>query len=184
MTAVLNEDIFGLIYSQTFDFDTLRSTAAATTIDEQHPLRDVVLRRLLQLPLHLSSKNLEDSKALIDHLVHNSAHAELVRDIVVTLGPSRKSIAEDEKFGRGANPEDLKQAERAETLVELLPNLLRLTENLQRLDWCRSPLPNKEVLKELSEHSRVTYVSLDCSVESITPNFQAETLDVPDLTAK
>ena len=146
MTTVLNADIIGLIYSQTFDFDTLRSTAAATTIDEQHPLRDVILRRLLQLPLPLSSENLEDSKALIDHLVHNPVYAELVRDIAVTLGPSQKSIAEDANLGRGAYTEDFEQAERAEALVELLPKLLRCTKNLRHLDWSRSPLPN-EILK-------------------------------------
>ena len=184
MTVALNEDTFTLIYSYIFDFEVLRATATAVVINEQHPLRSVTFRRLLQLPLRLSSENLGDSKALIDHLVRNAAHAELVQDITVVLGPSRKSIAEHERFGEEVLPKDLEQAERAEALVALLPELLKVTRNLQHLDWSRSPPPSNEALKELSEHSLITDLSLDCSVESWFVPDPSEPLEVHDTTAK
>jgi hypothetical protein len=184
MTATLNEDTLTLIYSNAFDFTDLRTAATAIATEKQHPLRDVVLRRLLQLPLRLSSENLDDSKALIDHLSQNPRYAELVREITVILGPSRKYIAEHQLYGGRADPEDPKRAERAEELVGQLPKLLRRTVNLQRLDWSRSPLPSKEVLVELSEHSRVTHVSLDCSVESDFLQNPADPIELPDTTIK
>lgn len=165
MTVSLNEDIFTLIYSYTFDFEVLRTTATAIATNKQHPLHRVVLRRLLQLPLRLSSENLRDSKALIDHFVHNSTHVGLIRDIVIVLGPSRKSIAEHERFREIIRYEDRERAERAEDLVELLPELLRRTEYLQRLDWFKYPPPNREILKALSKRSLINHLSLDCSVE-------------------
>ena len=184
MTATLNEDILTLIYSHILDFEVLRVTAIAVAIDKQHPLRNVILRRLLQLPLHLSSENLDDSKALIDHLVRKTTPADLVQDIAIALGPSRKSIAERERFGVEVLPENLEQAERAEALVALLPELLNRTRNLQRLDWSRSPPPSKEILKELSEHSLITDLSLDCSAESsFVPN-PSRPLEVHDTTAR
>lgn len=184
MCVALNEDIFTLIYSHVFDFEILRATAIAVVISKQHPLRNILLRRLLQLPLCLSSGGLGSSKALIHYLVRKPAHASLVRNLAVTLGPSRKTIAEHERFGEEAVPEDLEQAEKAEALVTLLPELLRHTENLQRLDWSRSPPPSRETLKELSEHSRITHLSLDCSVESCFIPDPSEPLEVLDTTAK
>ena len=184
MTVALNEDIFTLIYSHIFDFKLLRTAATAVAISKQHPLRNVVLRRVLQLPLHLSSEDLHDSKALIDHLVRRTAHAELVRDIAILLGPSRKTIAEHERFGEEVLPEDLEQAERAEALVAFLPELLRRTENLQSLDWSRSPPPSRETLKVLSECSLITHISLDCSVESCFIPDPSKPLEVPDTAAK
>lgn len=184
MTIALNEDIFTLIYSHTFCFEVLRATAAAVAINKRHPLRNVILRRVLQLPLFLSSESLDESKALINHLVRKATHADLVRDVTVVLGPSRKSIAEHERYGEEVLPEDLEQAERAEALVALLPGLLKHTRNLQHLDWSRSPPPNEETLKELSEHSLITDLSLDCSVKSsFIPN-PPEPLEVHDTTAK
>lgn len=184
MTVALNEDIFTLIYSHIFDFEVLRASATAVATDGQHPLRNVILRRLLQLPLRLSSESLDDSKALIDHLVRKATHADLVRDVTVVLGPSRKSIAEHERYGEEVLPEDLEQAERAEALVALLPELLKHTGNLQHLDWSRSPPPSEETLKELSEHSLITDLSLDCSVESCFIPDPSEPLEVHDTTAK
>ncbi|KAF9648602.1 hypothetical protein BDM02DRAFT_2236310 [Thelephora ganbajun] len=184
MTTALNEDIFTLIYSHVFDFEVLRTAATAIATTNQHPLRNVILHRLLQLPLRLSSENLDDSKALIDHFVRTVTHADLVQDIAIVLGPSRKTIAEHERFGEEALPEHLEQAERAEALVESLPDLLRLTENLQRLDWSRSPPPSREILKELSEHSLITSLSLDCSVDSHFFPDPSRPLEVPDTTAK
>ena len=184
MTAILNEDILDLIYSHTFDFEDLRTTATAVAINKHHPLRGIVLHRLLQLPLRLSSEDLEDSTALIDHFVRNAARADLIREIAIILGPSRKAIAESGRFGRGTRPEDVRQAERAEALVESLPELLRRTGNLQRLDWTKSPPPSKETLKVLFEHSRVTHVSFDCSVGSIILPDPSEPLDVPDAVTK
>jgi len=184
MIVALNEDIFTLIYSHIFDFKVLRTAATAVAISNQHPLRNVVLRRLLQLPLRLSSEDLHDSRALVDHLVQRTAHADLVRDIAIVLGPSRKTIAEHERFGEEALPEDLEQAERAEALVAFLPELLRRTENLQRLDWSRSPPPSKQTLKELSERSHLTHLSLDCSVESYFIPNPSKPLEVPDTAAK
>ena len=184
MTVTLNEDIFTLIYSHVFDFEGLRATATAVSIHKQHPLRNVILRRLLQLPLRLSSESLDDSKALIEYLVRKATSADLVQDIGIVLGPSRKSIAEHERFGEEALPEDLEQAERAEALVALLPELLNRTRNLQHLDWSRSPPPSKEILKELSEHSLITNLSLDCSVESCFVPDPSRPLEVHDTTAK
>lgn len=94
MTATLNEDVFPLIYSHVFDFDVLRTTATALATNKLHPLRDVVLRRFLQLPLHLSSDNLDDSETLINYFVLNDARANLLRDIVIVLGLPLKAIAE------------------------------------------------------------------------------------------
>lgn len=184
MTVALNEDIFTLIYSHIFDFEVLRTTAVAVAVSKQHPLRNVALRRILQLPLRLSSEDLNDSKALIDHLIRKPAHADLVKNLTIVLGPSRKTIAEHERFGEEVLPADLEQAERAEALVILLPELLKCTENLQHLDWSRSPPPSREVLKELSEHSRITHLSLDCSVESYFVPDPSKPLEVPDTTAK
>ena len=184
MTVALNEDIFTLIYSHIFDFEVLRFTTIAVAISKQHPLRNVTLRRILQLPLRLSSEDSNGSKALIDHLVRKPAHADFVRNLTIVLGPSRKTIAEQERFGQEVLPEDLEQAERAEALVTLLPELLRCTENLQCLDWSRSPPPSRETLKELSEHSRITHLSLDCSVESCFIPDPSNPLEVPDTTAK
>ena len=167
MTTALNEDIFALIFSHTSDFEVLRSMATAIGTSNQHPLRSVVLRRLLQSPYRLSSDNLEDSKALINHFVHNVEHTDLVRDIAITLGPSRKSIVEDQQFRPTNCAEDLKKAERAEELVKLLPELLKLTKNLQRLDWSKFPPPNRETFEELSKHSTFTHLSIDCSAESM-----------------
>ena len=144
MTVTLNGDIFTLIYSHVFDFEVLHDTTNALAISKRHPLRNVILRRLLQLPLYLSSEDLDDSKALINLLIRKPAHPNLVRDVVIVLGPSRKTIAEHDRFGEGALPEDREQAERAEALVALLPELLRRTENLQSLDWSRSPPPSRE----------------------------------------
>ena len=166
MTTTLNGDIFTLIYSHISDFEVLWTAATAIAISKQHPLRDVVLRRLLQLPLRLSSDDLDNAKALIDHLVHNAAHADLVRDMAIVLGPSREFIAERERFGEVVLPGDLNQAEKSEALVALLPELLKHTKNLQRLDWFKSPPPNEKTLEELSEHSILTHLSLDCSVNS------------------
>ena len=184
MTVALNEDIFTLIYSYVFDFEVLRTTTIAVVISKQHPLRNVTLRRILQLPLRLSSEDLNDSKALIDYLVRKPAHADLVRNLTIVLGPSRKTIAEHERFGEEVLPEDLEQAERAEALVALLPELLRRTENLQCLDWFRSPPPSREVLEGLVEHTRITHLSLDCSVESCFIPDPFKPLEVPDTTAK
>jgi hypothetical protein len=170
MTLTLNEDIFTLIYSHTFDFEVLRSAAIATATNKRHPLRSVVLRRLLQLPLRLSSGNLKDSKTLIDHFVRNPAHAYLVRDIAIVLGPSRTTLADHQRFYGNIRHEDLEEAEKAEALVELLPELLRRTENLRRLDWSKHPLPNKETLKGLSELSIIIHLSLDCSATSDLPD--------------
>ncbi|KAF9792867.1 hypothetical protein BJ322DRAFT_80802 [Thelephora terrestris] len=167
MAATLNEDILTLIFSHTFDFNVLRTTAAAIGIKNQHPLHRVVLRRFLQLPLCLSSENLEDSEALINHFVHNAEHANLVRDIVIVLGPSRKYIAEHRELRNAHLPEDSKQPERAEALVKLLPELLKHTKNLQYLDWSKSPPPNRETFEELTEHSSITHLSLDCSEQSL-----------------
>jgi len=184
MTATLNEDIFTLIYSYIYDFEVLRATATAVAVVKEHALRNVIVRRLLRLPLSLSSKSLDDSKALIDHLVRKPAHAGLVRDIAVILGPSRKTIAEGERYGKNVLPEDFEEVERAETLVALLPELLKRTGNLQRLDWFKSPPPSRETLRELSEHSLITHLSLDCSVESPLFPDPSNPLDVPDTTAK
>jgi len=184
MTITLNEDIFTLIYSHIFDFEVFRTTAIAVAIGKQHPLRNVTLRRILQLPLRLSSEELNDSKALINHLVREPTHADLVRNLAIVLGPSRKTIAEHERFGEEVLPEDLEQAERAESLVTLLPELLRCTRNLQCLDWSKSPPPSSETLKELSEHSRITHLSLDCSVESCFVPDPSKPLEVPDTAAK
>jgi len=184
MTVALNEDIFTLIYSHIFDFEVLRATATAVAIDKQHPLRNVILRRLLQSPLHISSENLDDSKALIEYLVRKATLADLVRDIAIVLGPSRKSIAERERFGEEALPGDLEQAERAEALVALLPELLNHTRNLQQLDWSRFPPPSKEILRELSHRSLLTDLSLDCSVESYFVPDPSKPLEVHDTAAK
>ena len=184
MTVALNEDIFTLIYSHIFDFEIFRATATAVVIDKQHPLRNVILRRLLQLPLRLSSENLDESKALIDHFVQKATHADLVRDVAVVLGPSRKYIAEHERYGEEVLPEYLEQAERAEALVALLPELLKHTGNLQHLDWSRFPPPSEEIFRELSQRSLFTDLSLDCSVESsFVPN-PSNPLEVHDTTAK
>lgn len=167
MAATLNEDILTLIFSHTFDFDVLRTTAAAIGTKNQHTLHRVVLRRFLQLPLCLPSENLEDSKALINHFVHHAEHANLVRDIVIVLGPSRKYIAEHRELRDAHLPEDSKQPERAEALVKLLPELLKHTKNLQYLNWSKSPPPNRETFEELTEHSSITHLSLDCSEQSV-----------------
>lgn len=166
MNVTLNEDIFTLIYSHTFDFEVLRITVTAISINKQHPLHNVVPRRLLQLPLRLSSETLKDSKALIDHFVHNPTHVDLVRDIAVVLGPSRKTIARNVEIWGNARPEELEKVERAEVLFGLLPGLLVRTGNLQHLDWSKYPPPNGEILKGLSEQSFTGHLSLDCSVES------------------
>ncbi|KAF9793409.1 hypothetical protein BJ322DRAFT_127112 [Thelephora terrestris] len=166
MTAILNEDILTLIFAHIFDFAVLRTAAVAIKNSNQHPLRSVVLRRLLQLPLRLSSENLEDSKALIKNLVHNVGRAQLVRDIAIVLGPSRKYIAERQEFHNARLAEDLKQAERAEALVESIPELLKQTTNVWHLDWSDSPPPNRETVEELSKNSAFTHLSLDCSAES------------------
>src|SRR5258705_130041 len=137
--TTLNEDIFTLIYSHVFDFDIFCATAIAIAAGKHHPLRNVVLRRFLQLPLCLSSKNLDDSSALIDYLVRNTACAGLVRDIKIILGPSRSRLAEFERFGQMDLFIPLQQAEKAEVLANLLPELLRHTGNLQRLDWSNYP---------------------------------------------
>lgn len=184
MTISLNEDTFTLIYSHIFDFAVLRATATAVAVNKQHPLRNVILRRLFQLPLHLSSKNLDDSRALIDYLVRETTHADLVRDIAIVLGPSRKSIAEHERFGEEVRPETLEQAERAEALVALLPKLLKRTGNLQRLDWSKSPPPSQETLQELSKRTLITDLSLDCSVESCFVPNPSRPLEVHDTTAR
>ena len=186
MIVTLNEDVLTLVYSHIFDFEVLRITATAVKIAKQHPLRHTLLRRLLQLPLHLSSENLDDSKALVNHFVREAAHADIVQDIAIVLGPSRRTIAERERFGIGrrSRPEDLEQVERAEALVALLPGLLKCTGNLQRLDWSRSPPPSQEVLKELSDRSLVTHLSIDCSVESIFRRDPSEPLEVPDTIPK
>lgn len=171
MAVTLNEDIFTLIYSYIFNFDVLRTATTAIAINKKHPLRQVVLRRLLQLPLRLSSEDLRGSKALIDHFARNPTQAGLVRDVAIFLGPSRRSIVENELFWGNVRHEDLEKAERGEALVEMLPKLLSHTENLRYLDWSRCPHPNRETLKELSEHSLISHLSLDCSVESyIIPN--------------
>ena len=183
MTVTLTGEIFTLIYSHIFDFEVLRTTTTAVAISKQHPLRNVTLRRLLQLPLHLSSQDLDDSKALIDHLIRKPAHADLVRDAAIALGPSRKTIVEYEQFGnRKAYPEDFEQMERAEALVALLPEVLRRTKNLQSLDWSKSPPPSRETFKELSEHSLITRLSLDCSVGSIF--IPDPSLELPDTTGE
>jgi hypothetical protein len=166
MTAILNEDILTLIFAHIFDFEVLRTAAAAIKSSNQHPLRSVVLRRLLQLPLRLSSENLEDSKALIKNLVNNVGRPQLVRDIAIVLGPSRKYIAERQEFYNARLVEDLKQAERAEALVESIPELLKQTTNIWHLDWSDSPPPNRETVEELSKNSAFTHLSLDCSAES------------------
>ena len=185
MTVVLNEDIFTLIYSHVFDFDVFRASATAVAINKRHPLRNVLLRRLLQLPLYLSSESLDDSKALIDYLVREpTAPTDLVRNIAIVLGPSRKFIAERKRFGAKVLPKDLEPAKRAEALVALLPELLNRTRNLQHLDWSKSPPPSKEILKELSEHSIITDLSLDCSMESSLLPDPAKLLEVHDTTAK
>jgi hypothetical protein len=184
MTCALSEDIFTPIYSHIFDFEVLRATAAALTNNKRHPLRKVVLQRVLQLPLRLSSENLNDSKMLINHFGHNAAHANLVRDIIIVLGLSRNTIAERRRFGGKVTPQDMENAERAEALVELLPELLRHTENLRRLDWSNFPPPSSETLRELSKHSPVTHLSLDCSVESEYVPEPCEPLEAPDITAK
>lgn len=184
MAVMLNEDIFTLIYSHVFDFEVLHTTARAVAIDKRNPLRNVILRRLLQLPLHLSSGEWDESKALIDHFVRNPAHAVLVQNLVVVLGTSRKTIAEHERYGQEALPKDLEQAERAEALVTLLPKLLRQTESLRRLDWSKSPPPTREILKKLSEHSRITHLSLDCSVDSYFYPDPFQPLELSDTTAE
>ena len=166
MITALNVDVFTLIFSHIPDFEVLRTTAAAIETSSQHPLRSVILGRLLQFPLHLSSENLEDSKALIDHFIHNAEHANLVRDVVIVLGPSRKNIAERQRLQRYPLTEDLEQAGRAEELVKLLPELLKLTENLQHLDWSDSPPPNTEIFEGLSKNSTFTHLSIDCFGES------------------
>lgn len=182
MTIVLNEDILTLVYSHVLDFEVLRATATATAINEQHPLRGVVLCRLLQLPLRLSSKDFDDSKALIVHLIHNALRAGVVQNIVVILGPSRKAIAERPPWQMRIA--DLKRADKADEFVKLLPELLKHTKNLRRLDWSECPPPNISVLKELSEHSAVTHLSLDCSAGSIYLPDPSRPLDAPDATAE
>lgn len=184
MAIALNEDIFTHIYSYIFDLEVLRATATAVAIKKQHPLRNVTLRRFFQLPLRLSSEDLDCSKALINHLVRKPAHTDLVRDMAIVLGPSRKIIAEQERFGQEVLPEELEQAERADTLAALLPELLKRTKNLQRLDWSKSPLPSRETLEELSEHSLFTDLSLDCTVESRFIPDPFEPSEVPDTTSK
>ena len=142
MYVVLNEDIFTLIYSHIFDFNVLCASATAVAINKlhplkagiqprlqrqswvaAHPLRNVLLRRLLQLSLYLSSENLDDSKALIDFLVREpTAPTDLVRDIAIVLGPSRKFIAERKRFGSKVLPEDLVPAERQKRLWRCFPS--------------------------------------------------------------
>ena len=184
MTVILNEDIFTLIYSHIFDFDVLRTAVIAAAISKQHPLRNVTLRRILQLPLHLSSEEFNDSAAFIDHLVQKPAHADLVRNLRIVLGPSRKTIAEQRWYGRKIPPKEPKRVDRAEVLVALLPELLRCTKNLQRLDWSKSPTPSREALKELFKHSCITHLSLDCSVGSTFIPDPSKPLEAPDTTAK
>jgi hypothetical protein len=166
MTVTLNEHILTQIYFHTFDFEALLATATATAINKQHPLREVVLRRLLQLPLRLSSENFKESNALIVHLVRNPARARLVRDISIVLGPSRRSLTEIVPMAEQVRHEILKKVERAEALAQLLPELWRHTENLQRLDWSYYPPPSGEILKELSERTTISHLSLDCSMGS------------------
>ena len=154
MNPLLNEDIFTLIYSHIFDFHVLWTTAIAVAAYKHHPLRDVLLRRLLQLPLRLSSQHLDDSKALIDHFARNDARANLVRDVVVVLGPLK---------GYWTRPSELKQTENADVLTKLLPRLLGRTENLRRLDWSRFPSPGRDILEELLDHSLISHISIDCA---------------------
>lgn len=180
MTIVLNEDTLTLIYSNVFDFEVLRTAVTATAINKQHPLCGVVLRRLLQLPLRLSSKYLDDSKALIDHLVHNAARARVVQDVAIILGPSRKAIAERPPWQMRFA--DSKRADEADEFVKLLPELLKHTENLRHLDWSESPPPNISILKALSENSAITHLSLDCSADSSYLPDPFRPLDVPDTT--
>lgn len=92
MTAILNKDIFSLIFSHIFNFELLRTTATTIRTSSQHPLRGVVLCRLLQLLLRLSSESLDYCNALINHFAHNVKHAGLVRDIAIVLGHSQKYI--------------------------------------------------------------------------------------------
>jgi hypothetical protein len=175
MTITLNADLFTVIYSYIFDFEVLRTTATAVATNTQHPLRTIILRRLLQLPLRLESGNLDGSKALIVHFMRNPAHAHLVRDIAVVLGPSRKTLNRLERL------EDLERAIKAEALVELLPELLRRTRNLERLDWANFPPPSSESLKALSALSRVIHLSIDCFMG---PCFISHPNEVPDTTEK
>ena len=184
MTVVLNEDIFTLIYSNVFDFEVLDATAKAVAINKRNPLRNVTLHRLLQLPLYLSSGEWDKSKALVDYFVRNPAYAVLIQSLLVVLGTSRRTIAEHERYGQAALPKDLEQAEKAEALEALLPGLLRCTKNLQRLDWSKSPPPSRETLKELSEHSRITHLSLDCSVEYYIIPDPSRPSGVSDTTAE
>ena len=184
MAVTLNEDIFTLIYSHVFDFEVLHATAKAVAIDKRNPLRNVILHRLLQLPLYLSSGEWDESKALVSHFVRNPTHAALIQNLVVVLGTSRKTIAEHERYGQEALPKDVEQAERAEALVASLPKLLTRTENLRRLDWSKSPPPSREILKELSEHSRINHLSLDCSVDSYFFPDPSRPLGVSDATAE
>lgn len=169
MTVALNEEVFTQIYSYTFDFEVLRVTATAIANNKHHPLRAVVLRRLLQLPLRLSNEYLKDSKELIDHFIHNPARARAVQNIVIGLEPSGRSFSGNEGNFRTVHGEKLGKGERTETLVDLLPELLRWTENLQHLDWSESFSPNREILEALSEHSIISHLSLDCSVGSEGP---------------
>ena len=174
MKPLLNEDVFTVIYSHTFDFDVLRATATAVSSHKQHPLRAVVLRRLLQLPLRLSSDHLDDSKDLIDHFVRNDARANLVRDIVVVLAPRnwpryRVKLSE------------VKGAENANVLMGLLPQLFGRTENLRRLDWSRFPSPSGDILKELLDHSLITHLSIECAVDS--QDFRIPDLEPLDATS-
>lgn len=183
MTVVLNEDIFTLIYSYVC-FEDLRATAAAVAVEKHHPLRDVLLRRVSQLPLRLSSEEMDDSKAFIDHFVRKPAHANLLRDLTIVLGVSRRVIAERERHGHVIPPRYFEELERAEALAPLLPGLLRCTENLQRLDWSKSPPPSREASEELSKCSHITHLSLDCSVDSLLFPDPSNPLEAPIATAE
>ncbi|OBZ74195.1 hypothetical protein A0H81_06183 [Grifola frondosa] len=167
MPILLDEDLFNLVCEHIHDLATLSLTARAIAISKTHPLRNALVRRILRRSIRLSSseKTLELSKALINYLLLTSQsasiRAENLREISVSLGPSKNGI---EEFWYQEIKDDYSHdLARAQALAEMLPHFLSLTTNIRKLTWIRAPLPDSGTLNILASLPRLQSFSIDCA---------------------
>ncbi|KAF5383045.1 hypothetical protein D9615_004793 [Tricholomella constricta] len=153
MVEALNQDVFSQILSFVYERETLYTIIHSIPL--YHPLLDITLRRLCQLPMPLSCKGLETKDQVFELLVLSSKPfllADAIRHLVVET--SRYS----------GQPGDA-------ALRQHLTDLFQKTRNLQVLDWSGAGPSTKDLGVLRGLHNLKT-LRVDCHGPMTRPRWE------------
>jgi hypothetical protein len=164
----LNASIYTLIFLHIHEFDCIRRAIEAVSLSKKHPLRHVLLRKLLNRDIFLSSRSyhIQQSESLISFLIENPHLAERIQTVWLTLDADSSSDDSNDDSSYDSSDDHSGSASEIEAinlrLAKMTQNLLKEMRGLKTIEWRGAPGPDEECLRMFAGLERLEKFAIDC----------------------